>query len=66
MGLFRKFLDDYFDDTAIEISRNGGNDPDEYDEVNNPENPIWDGSEIHRNPYGVDPTLPDPNEVNQD
>lgn len=66
MGLFKIFFDDYFDDRAKEISENGGNDNDEYDEANNPSNPIWDGSDVHSNPYGTDPTLPDPNEVSQD
>lgn len=69
MGLFKRFFDDYFDDRAKEISENGGNDGDSYDDnynVNDPQNPIWDGSDIHYNPYGTDPTLPDPNEVNQD
>lgn len=69
MGLFRRFFDDYFDDRAKEINENGGNDGDSYDDnhdVNDPQNPIWDGSDIHPNPYGTDPALPDPNEVNQD
>ena len=69
MGLFKRFFDDYFDDRAKEISENGGNDGDSYDDkqnVNDPQNPIWDGSDIHYNPYGTDPALPDPNEVNQD
>jgi hypothetical protein len=69
MGLFRRFFDDYFDERAKEISENGGNDADSYDDnhdANDPQNPIWDGSNIHYNPYGTDPTLPDPNEVNQD
>lgn len=66
MGLFSKFFDDYFDDAAIEISRNGGNDSDEYDEANDPGNPIWDGSEVRYNPFGGDPGMPEPNEVNQD
>jgi hypothetical protein len=69
MGLWRKIFDDYFDDRANEISRNGGDDSDMYDErneVTDPHNPIWRGSEVHINPYGVDPTLPDPNEMNQD
>ncbi len=69
MGLFRRVFDDFFDDRAKEISENGGNDGDSYDdnqEVNDPQSPIWDGSDIHTNPYGPDPTLPDPNEVNQD
>jgi len=69
MGLWRKVFDDYFDDRANEISRNGGVDSDLYDEgndVTDPHNPIWQDSEVHINPYGVDPTLPDPNELNQD
>jgi hypothetical protein len=69
MGLFKRFFDDYFDDRAKEISENGGEDTDSYDETNevmDPHSPIWKGSEIHSNPYGPDPTLPDPNEVNQD
>lgn len=69
MGLFLRFLDDYFDEAAIEIANNGGNDSGEYDDnsfATDPNNPIWDGSEIHYNPYGVDPSVPDPNEVSQD
>lgn len=69
MGLFKRFFDDYFDDRAKEIGENGVNDPDSYDEnndVNKPDNPIWNGSDVHYNPYGPDPTLPDPNEVTWD
>jgi hypothetical protein len=69
MGLWKKIFDDYFDDRAYDISHNGGNDSDSYDEgheVNDPHSPIWQGSEIHINPYGADPNLPDPNELNQD
>lgn len=66
MGCLKRFFDDYFDDRSQEINENGGYDPDEYDEANNPSNPIWDGSDIHYNQYGTDPTLPDPNDVNQD
>jgi len=69
MGLWRKVFDDYFDDRASEISHNGVVDSDCYDEqneVNNPYNPIWQGSDVHSNPYGADPALPDPNELNQD
>ena len=69
MGLLKNILRDYFDERAHEISAQGVEDPDSYDEcneVNRPGNPIWEGSEIHITPYGPDPTLPDPNEVNQD
>jgi len=69
MGFWRKIFDDYFDERAYEINHRGGNDSDCYDEgqeVTDPNNPIWRGSEIHINPYGTDPTLPDPNELNQD
>lgn len=69
MGLWRKVFDDYFDERANEISRSGGVDSDSFDDrndVTDPYNPIWQGSEVHSNPYGVDPTLPDPNELNQD
>ena len=69
MGLFKRFFDDYFDDRAHEISEKGGDDADSYDEaheVTDPSSPIWNGSEVHTNPYGSDPNLPDPNEVNQD
>ena len=68
MSYFKRFFDDYFDDRAKEIIENG-NDSDSYDEnneVGNPQNPIWDGSDVHYNPYGTDPTLPDFNDVNQD
>ncbi len=69
MGLWRKVFDDYFDDRAGEISRNSIVDSDCYDEhneVNDPGNPIWEGSEVHSHPYGDDPYQPDPNELNQD
>jgi hypothetical protein len=69
MGFWKEVFSDYFDDRSEEISRNGGDDSDVYDdrhEVNDPHNPIWQDSEIHPDSYGVDPTLPDPNEVNQD
>ena len=69
MGLWRKVFDDYFDDRAGEISHNGIVDSDCYDEqneVNDPHNSIWEGSEVYSNPYGADPSLPDPNELNQD
>ncbi|MDZ7288302.1 MAG: hypothetical protein ONB44_00010 [candidate division KSB1 bacterium] len=69
MGLLTRFLNDYFDERAKEIDENGSDDTDIYDdrnEVIDPRSPVWDGSEIHITPYGPDPTLPDPNEVNQD
>lgn len=64
----KRFID-FFDETSLEISRNGGVDPDGDDsnnEINDPNNPVWDGSEIKYNPYGSDPGLPDPNEITQD
>ncbi|MDZ7288301.1 MAG: hypothetical protein ONB44_00005 [candidate division KSB1 bacterium] len=64
MSFCRRIFNDYFDD-GVSIS----DDSDSYDEKNeisNPTNPVWDGSEIHTNPYGTDPTAPDPNEVNPD
>lgn len=60
MSYFNRILDDYFDDE---------NDSDSYDdanESNDPANPIWEGSEVHYNPYGIDPTLPDKNEISLD
>jgi hypothetical protein len=69
MGRLRRFFDDYFDDRAKDIYEHDGDDPDMYDEAGeatDPNSPIWDGSEIHINPFGPDPTLPDPNEVTQD
>jgi hypothetical protein len=69
MGFWKNIVSDYFDERSEEISRNGGDDSDSYDdrhEVNDPHNPIWKDSEIHHDSYGVDPTLPDPNELNQD
>lgn len=69
MSLFKRVFDDYFDERASEISRNGTIDSDSFDEFNDvtdPANPIWQGSEVHYGPHGVDPTLPDPNDVNQD
>lgn len=39
---------------------------DEHNDINDPSNPIWQGSEVHQTPYGSDPTIPDPNEINQD
>lgn len=55
-----KWVDDCFDDKS---------DFDSYDESNqisDPDNPIWKGSEIHTDPFGTDPTMPDPNDVNSD
>jgi hypothetical protein len=69
MSLLKRFFDDYFDERAKDIYDQDNDDFDVYDEgheVNDPGSPIWDGSEVHINPYGPDPTLPDPNEVNQD
>jgi hypothetical protein len=64
MSLFKRVFDDYFDDP-----NDKKDDPDLYDESNqigDPGNPVWDGSEVHSNPYGTDPTMPDPNEINSD
>jgi hypothetical protein len=64
MSRFSRIFGDFFDET-----RQTSEDPDVYDElneVNEPDNPIWDGSDIHNNPYGTDTTLPDSNEVNSD
>ncbi len=69
MSWFKRVFDDYFDDQSKESYQNNGSDPDMYDEANevgNPTSPVWDGSEVHTNPYGTDPTVPDPNEVNSD
>lgn len=69
MGFFRRVFDDYFDDRAKEISENGSEDSDSYDdgnELNNPASPVWDGSEVHYNPFGGEPELPGINEVSQD
>lgn len=51
------------------LETDGEDDTDCYDEKNdvtNPSNPIWDGSEVHSTPFGTDPTVPDPNEITQD
>jgi len=64
MSWFNRVFEDYFDD-----GRNDSNDPDLYDENNqigDPGNPVWDGSDVHSTPYGSDPTVPDPNEVSSD
>ena len=69
MSWFKRVFDDYFDDNSTDSSDNNGSDSDIYDESNevgNPASPVWDGSEVHTNPYGPDPTMPDPNEVNSD
>lgn len=45
-----------FDIRSIAIHTDDIPDRDEYDEsgsVNDPNNPIWSGSEIHPNPYGL-------------
>ncbi len=58
-----------YDIRSIAIHTDDIPDQDEFDEggdANDPNNPIWDGSEIHTNPYGSDPAMPDPNDVNQD
>jgi len=65
MSWFKRVLEDYFEQDTNDKK----DDPDIYDqnnEANEPENPIWNGSDIHSNPYGPDPNLPDPNEVNSD
>jgi len=64
MSLFKRIFEDYFDDDG-----NNNGDPDLYDESNqigNPGNPVWDGSDVHSTLYGTDPTVPDPNEINPD
>jgi hypothetical protein len=64
MSLFKRVFDDYFDDQSDDKD-----DPDLYDESNqisNPGNPVWEGSDVHTNPYGTDTTVPDPNEINSD
>jgi len=69
MALFKRIFGEYFDERSREISQNGCGDSDIYDErneVTDPRNPIWEGCEVHISPYGADPTLPDPNELNQD
>jgi hypothetical protein len=68
MSWFKRVVDDYFDDKSSDANDNGS-DPDIYDdsnEVSNPASPLWDGSDVHSNPYGTDPSMPDPNEVNSD
>lgn len=63
MAQLSKLFGDFFEDG------NRSDDSDSYDdssEVNSPGNPIWDGSDVHYNPFGTDTTLPDPNEVNPD
>jgi hypothetical protein len=58
-----------FDTRAIAIHSDDLPDSDQYDEsgaANDPGNPIWQGSEIHNNPYGTDPNIADANEVTQD
>jgi len=62
MCLFETYC---FNDDEIEDDE----DDDEYDadnEVNNPNNPIWQDSDVHTTWRGTDTTIPDPNEVNQD
>lgn len=41
-------------------------DEDTGEEANDPNSSIWDGSEVQPNFYGIDTTLPDPNEITQD
>jgi hypothetical protein len=63
MSLFKRVFDDYFEDD------NNTDDPDLYDENNqigDPGNPVWNGSEVHSTPFGTDPTTPDSNEINSD
>lgn len=60
---------EYFDLRSLAIHSDDIPDADQYDETNsitNPTNPIWQGSEIHYNPNGVDPNIADANEINQD
>jgi hypothetical protein len=63
MSFFKRVFDDYFDEG------NKDGDSDSYDETNqigDPGNPVWDGSEVHSTPFGSDPTVPDSNEINSD
>jgi hypothetical protein len=63
MSFFKRVFDDYLDDDK------NGDDPDLYDENNqigDPGNPVWNGSEVHSTPFGTDPTAPDSNEINSD
>lgn len=64
MSWFNRVFEDYFDD-----DRKDNNDPDLYDvnnQIGDPGNPVWDGSDVHSTPLGTDPTVPDPNEVSSD
>ena len=57
-------VDGFFDDVEED-----DDDPDLYDDSNqigDPANPVWDGSDVHTNPYGTDTTVPDPNEITGD
>lgn len=69
MSWFKRVVDDYFDDSSTDSFDNNSSDSDIYDEANevgNPASPVWDGSEVHTNPYGSDPSMPDSNDVNSD
>jgi len=62
-------LDCYFDLRSVAIHSDDIPDADQYDDTNaatDPNNPIWQGSEIITNPRGADPRMPDANEVTQD
>lgn len=51
------------------LETDGEDDTDSFDdenEINDPANPVWQGSDIHSTPFGPDPTVPDPNEVTGD
>jgi hypothetical protein len=69
LGAYHIILDCYFDLRSVAIHSDDIPDTDEYDDagaVNDPNNPIWQGSEIHNNPRGTAPHMPDANEVTQD
>lgn len=69
LGAYHIILDGYFDLRSLAIHSDDIPDADEYDAtgaVNDPNNPIWQGSEIHTNPRGVDPGRNHANDVNQD
>lgn len=56
-------------DTEFEFAIEAADDPDEYDEtgeVNDPSSPIWEESDVQNNFYGNDPTAPNANDISED
>lgn len=69
LGAYHILLEAYYDLRSVAVHSDDIPDADQYDDTNavtDPDNPIWQGSEIHTSPLGTDPRMPDANAVTQD